>query len=251
MTLRVNVRKTSAQAYQARLVAAGIEARPLWSEAVMLGRPQRVETLPGFAEGEVSVQDAGAQHVPRLLELRPGMHVLDACAAPGGKAAHVLECCDCRLLAVDASAERARRIAQNFSRLGLSGEVRVGDSLHPESYAGGEAFERIVLDVPCTASGVVRRHPDIKWLRREADIAAFAGMQQRLLESLWRVLAHDGKLLYVTCSVFPEENRQQVDAFLARHAEARALPVEGIDDGQLLPCAESDGFYYALLKKNR
>jgi len=163
----------------------------------------------------------------------------------------LLERFDCRLMAVDSSRERVHRIAENLSRLGLRGEVRVGDSLRPESYSGGAPFERIVLDVPCTASGVVRRHPDIKWLRRESDIASFARTQQALLESLWRVLAPDGKLLYVTCSVFPEENRLQIEGFLARHAEARVLPVEGTEGGQILPGAESDGFYYALLQKNR
>jgi len=251
MTLRVNVRKTTTKGYLARLSEAGISARALWGEAIMLERPQRVDTLPGFAEGEASVQDAGAQHVPRLLDVHAGMRVLDACAAPGGKAAHLLERFDCRLMAVDSSRERVQRIAENLSRLGLRGEVRVGDSLRPESYSGGAPFERIVLDVPCTASGVVRRHPDIKWLRRESDIASFARTQQALLESLWRVLAPDGKLLYVTCSVFPEENRLQIEGFLARHAEARVLPVEGTEGGQILPGAESDGFYYALLQKNR
>jgi 16S rRNA (cytosine967-C5)-methyltransferase len=249
MTLRVNVRKNSVAACLERLGAAGINATPLGGEAIRLARPQRVESLPGFVEGEISVQDAGAQHAPRLLDVRDGMSVLDACAAPGGKAAHILERSSCELLAVDASPERVRRIDGTLARLGLKAEVKIGDSLRPESYTGGRMFERILLDAPCTASGVVRRHPDIKWLRRETDIASFAARQALLLDALWRVLAADGKLLYVTCSVFPEENRLQADTFLARHADAQALPVDGIPGGQILPQADTDGFFYALLYK--
>lgn len=251
MTLRINVRKTTMQEYLSRLARAGIAARVLWDEAVMLEQPMRVEALPGFAEGEVSVQDAGAQHARRLLEVRDGMSVLDACAAPGGKAAHILEHANCRLTAVDASADRAGRISETLARLGLAAEVRVADSLTPESFAEGRLFDRILLDAPCTASGVVRRHPDIKWLRREADIAAFARFQESLLEALWRVLSPDGRLLYVTCSVFPEEGRLRADAFLGRHPEARSLPAAGLAGGQILPSAESDGFYYSLLQKSR
>jgi 16S rRNA (cytosine967-C5)-methyltransferase len=175
--------------------------------------------------------------------------VLDACAAPGGKAAHLLERFQCNLLAVDSSPERVRRIHDTLKRLGLEARVTTGDSLRPESYAKGGLFERILLDAPCTASGVVRRHPDIKWLRRESDVQSFAKAQQALLEALWRVLATNGKLLYVTCSVFPEENRLQADAFLARHADALRLDVKGIPAGQLLPGPDTDGFFYALFEK--
>jgi 16S rRNA (cytosine967-C5)-methyltransferase len=248
MTLRVNLRRTAVDTYMRRLDAAGIRARTLGEAAVVLERPLPVEALPGFAEGEVSVQDAGAQRTSKLLDVAPGMNVLDACAAPGGKAAHILEDADCRLTAVDISAERVRRVSQGLARLGLAADVKVGDGTRPESFAPGELFDRILIDAPCTASGVVRRHPDIKWLRRESDIASFAAMQERLLESLWRVLVPDGKLLYVTCSVFPEENRLRLDAFLARHPDARALRIEGA--GQLLPSPESDGFYYAVLAKD-
>jgi 16S rRNA (cytosine967-C5)-methyltransferase len=249
MTLRVNVRRTSVERYLSRLAEAGTGARALGGEAVLLERPMRVEALPGFAEGEVSVQDAAAQRTPRLLDVRDGMHVLDACAAPGGKAAHILELARCELVAVDASAERARRVSETLARLGLAAEVLTADSEQPETFAAGRRFDRVLLDAPCTASGVVSRHPDIKWLRRQSDIASFAATQRRLLEALWRVLEPDGKLLYVTCSVFPEENRLQVDAFLARHPDARSVPVAGA--GQILPCPASDGFYYALLEKRR
>jgi 16S rRNA (cytosine967-C5)-methyltransferase len=248
MTLRVNARRTTVQRYLAKLAAAGIAAQPLGGEAVLLAQPMGVETLPGFADGEVSVQDAGAQHAPDLLEAGNGMRVLDACAAPGGKAAHLLERADCELLAVDANGERARRINETFGRLGLEARVLVADSEKPESFAGERSFERILLDAPCTASGVARRHPDIKWLRRASDVTSFAALQARLLEALWRVLGPDGKLLYVTCSVFPEENSLQIDAFLARHAEAHLLPPP-FEGGQILPGPVTDGFYYAVLHK--
>lgn len=254
MTLRVNVRRHSPQGYLQKLAQSGLQARLLFGAAVGLVTPCRVESLPGFAEGEVSVQDAGAQCAAPLLDVRPGMRVLDACAAPGGKAAHLLELVECDLTAVELLPQRADRIAGNFARLGLSGRIAVGDCLAPQSYWDGVPYERILLDVPCSASGVVRRHPDIKWLRRKSDIARFAATQGSMLESLWPLLVPDGKLLYVTCSVFPEENEQRVRAFLGRHPEAtRLAPVEAPcamnDDGQILPGEDSDGFFYALLQK--
>jgi 16S rRNA (cytosine967-C5)-methyltransferase len=249
MVLRVNRRRLPASAYLEKLDRAGIAARVLGQEAVLLEKPCRVERLPGFAAGEVSVQDAGAQRAAPLLDVRDGMRVLDACAAPGGKTGHLLELAQCELLAVDADAERARRIAENLSRLGLAARIVVGDCREPESFSEGRTFDRILLDAPCSASGVVRRHPDIRWLRRRADTAEFARAQAELLDALWRVLAADGKLLYATCSVFPEENSGQVRAFLARHPEAEMLPLPGLDDGSILPSAYSDGFFYALLTK--
>jgi 16S rRNA (cytosine967-C5)-methyltransferase len=179
------------------------------------------------------------------------MRVLDACAAPGGKAAHMLELADCDLLAIDISRERAGRIEENFIRLGLKGIVCVADALEPATFWDSRPFDRILADVPCSASGVVRRHPDIRWLRREADIAKYASLQARMLESLWPLLAPGGTLLYATCSVFQEENSEQVQRFLGRHPEALAMPLIGLEDGQVVPGAESDGFYYALLQKNR
>jgi 16S rRNA (cytosine967-C5)-methyltransferase len=203
MTLRVNLRRTSIDGYMDKLAQAQIGARTLGGAAVQLDRPCRVDVLPGFAEGEVSVQDLGAQAAAPLLAVRPGMRVLDACAAPGGKAAHLLELGDCELLAVDVSRERAARIIENLVRLGLKGTVLVGDAAQPQTFWDGRPFDRILADVPCSASGVVRRHPDILWLRREADISGFAATQARVLDSLWQLLIPGGTLLYATCSVFP------------------------------------------------
>src|SRR5437899_8711131 len=259
MVLRVNRRRLSAKGYLEKLDRAGIPARALGRDAVLLGKPCRVERLPGFAAGEVSVQDAGAQRAAPLLDVRDGMRVLDACAAPGGKTGHLLELAQCELLAVDADGVRARRIAENLSRLKLSAKVVVGDCRKPELFWEEKPFDRVLLDAPCSGSGVVRRHPDIKWLRRKTDAPEFGRVQAELLEALWRVVAPDGKLLYATCSVFPEENGAQVDGVLLRHPEAERLPLPGFADndrrvprpleGQILPSAHSDGFFYALLRK--
>jgi len=254
MSLRVNARRSSPQSYLQKLAQSGLEARHLFGAAVRLKTPCRVESLPGFAEGEVSVQDAGAQCAAPLLDVRPGMRVLDACAAPGGKAAHLLELVECDLTAVELLPQRAERIADNFARLGLSGRIAVGDCLSPQSFWDGVPYERILLDAPCSASGVVRRHPDIKWLRRESDVARFAETQSSMLESLWPLLVPDGKLLYASCSVFPEENEQRVREFLGRHPEAIHLSTPDRtcamnDAGQILPGEDWDGFFYALLRK--
>ena len=251
MTLRVNMRRASVEGYLEKLAQADMRARAIGGTAVLLERPCRVDALPGFAEGEVSVQDKGAQGAAPLLNVEPGMRVLDACAAPGGKAAHLLELVECELLAVDISRERALRIDENFSRLGLKGTVLVGDAARPPTFWDGRPFDRVLADVPCSASGVVRRHPDILWLRRETDIAGFAAAQARLLEALWQLLIPGGTLLYATCSVFPEENGLQVRSFLGRHPEALAMPLAGVENGQILPGSDTDGFYYALLQKNR
>ena len=251
MTLRVNVRRASVQSYLEKLAHAQLHACALGGAAVLLERPCRIEALPGFAEGEVSVQDKGAQAAAPLLDVKPGMRVLDACAAPGGKAAHMLELEECELIAVDISRERAVRIDESLTRLGLNGTVQVGDAARPPTFWDGRPFDRILVDVPCSASGVVRRHPDILWLRRESDIAGFAATQARMLEALWQLLVPGGTLLYATCSVFPEENGLQVRSFLGRHPEAFAMPLAGLGDGQILPESDTDGFYYALLQKNR
>jgi 16S rRNA (cytosine967-C5)-methyltransferase len=255
MILRVNRRRLSAHAYVEKLQNAGLAARLLGEQAVMLEKPCRVERLPGFSAGEVSVQDAGAQRAALLLDVGDGMRVLDACAAPGGKTGHVLELVHCELVAVDVDGARAARISDNLSRLKLQARVVVADCREPEAFSGAGRFDRILLDAPCSASGVVRRHPDIKWLRRRTDVAEFGRMQTQLLDALWRVLAPGGKLLYATCSVFPEENGARVREFLERQPEAESLPLPrfpGWDDdaqGQILPSAISDGFYYALLRK--
>ncbi|HSS46403.1 MAG TPA: 16S rRNA (cytosine(967)-C(5))-methyltransferase RsmB [Burkholderiales bacterium] len=247
MTLRVNRRASTKRDYHLRLQSAQIEAVDLGGDALMLKRPLMVEELPGFAEGQVSVQDAAAQRAAPLLDVRPGMRVLDACAAPGGKTAHILEQADAEVTALDNDGERLRRVEENLRRLKLKARIVCGDAGQPATWWDGVPYQRILADVPCSASGVVRRHPDIKWLRRETDVGKFAGQQSRILDALWQCLDGGGKLLYVTCSVFAEENRQQVDAFLGRHKNAELQPLN--TDGQLLPDSQHDGFFYALLRK--
>ena len=249
MTLRVNVRRGSLSDYLGLLAAQGIEARQVGPVAVRLATPVPVESLPGFTDGSVSVQDAGAQLAAPYLDVAAGQRVLDACAAPGGKAAHILEHADVDLTALDVDAARLDRVRATLQRLGLTARIVQGDAAEPAPWAGGRTFERILLDAPCTASGVVRRYPDIKWLRREGDVARFAALQGQFLAALWQLLEPGGKLLYATCSVFDEENRAVVEGFLAQHADARRVPLAGLADGQLLPDAEHDGFYYALLDK--
>jgi 16S rRNA (cytosine967-C5)-methyltransferase len=251
MTLRINRRRAAATDFEAELAAAGIGGRCLDDDALLLERPLPVDRLPGFAEGRVSVQDWGAQQAAPLLDARSGMRVLDACAAPGGKTAHLLERADLDLTALDADAARAARIGDNLVRLGLAATVKTADCRDLAAWWDGRPFDRILADVPCSASGVVRRHPDIKWLRRPADIAGFARTQAEILDALWQTLAPGGRMLYATCSLFPEENGGQVAAFAARHPDAEKLPLAGRNDNewQLLPGAEHDGFYYALLAK--
>jgi 16S rRNA (cytosine967-C5)-methyltransferase len=251
MTLRVNRRALSAQAYRARLHEAGLRAEVVGPAAVTLEQPMPAAALPGFAQGWVSVQDLGAQFAAPCLDLRDGQRVLDACAAPGGKAAHILETADVDLLALDRDPERLQRAASDLTRTGLHATLRVADAGALDAWWDGVAFQRILLDAPCSGSGVVRRHPDIKWLRRETDLPAMAREQARLLAALWRTLERGGKLLYVTCSVFAEENQARAAEFLVQHADARRLPLTDAlaSDGQLLPDPRHDGFYYALFEK--
>lgn len=251
MTLRVNRRSGNVETCLAQLSQAGIVAHALGRDAILLDQPVAVGRLPGFAEGRISVQDGGAQLAAGLLDVADGMRVLDACAAPGGKTMHLLELADLDLVALDHDAKRLHKVEQNLGRLGLRAQCITGDAAEPQTWWDGGPFQRILADVPCSASGVVRRHPDIKWLRRESDIAQFAAQQAHILDALWRCLEQGGKLLYVTCSVFDEENHQQIAAFLARHADARLLPLPSLaeQDLQLIPNQEHDGFYYALLAK--
>jgi 16S rRNA (cytosine967-C5)-methyltransferase len=251
MTLRVNRRHTDADSYLELLKEQDLQAEFLGGEAIQLNAPVSVEKLPHFADGWVSVQDAGAQYAAHLLDVKDGMRVLDACAAPGGKSAHLLENCDVELTAMDNDGERLKRVEENLARLNLQARTVVGDAANPDAWWDGKPFDRILADVPCSASGVVRRHPDIKWLRRPSDIAKFASTQAEILDALWKVLARGGKLLYATCSVFAEENQNQVAAFRHRHPDAELIsPSEGQDlHGQLLPDAHHDGFFYALLFK--
>lgn len=255
-TLRVNARWGDAAKYLQILTEADLPARQTGVDAVTLDKAVSVHSLPGFDQGWVSVQDAGAQWAARLLDAQPGERVLDACAAPGGKTGHILEriapdASPVMLSALDIDATRLARVQENLDRLHLEASLIEGDAAHPEAWWDGQPFDRILADVPCSASGVVRRNPDIKWLRRPDDIAQFAAQQAVMLERLWPLLAPGGTLLYATCSIFNEENDGQVQAFLARHAEdaARCPLPEPLSDGSLLPDAEHDGFFYALLRK--
>lgn len=260
MWVRVNRLHGTREAWQERLAAAGGAGTP-WEpapEALLLAAPMDVEALPGFSAGDVSVQDAAAQLAAGLLEPQPGMRVLDACAAPGGKAAHLLERCpQAELTALDVAPARLERVRENLTRLGLTAEVRAGDAADPAGWWDGRPYERILLDAPCTGSGVVRRHPDIKLLRRPEDVPAMAARQQALLEALWPLLAPGGKLLYATCSVFRAENSARVAAFLAAHPEARAVDLGEPGWGRragpgrqvLTGEAALDGFYYACLTR--
>ena len=250
-TLRVNCRHGDVAGYLQRLADAGMTARQTGPDAVTLEKAVPVHSLPGFDAGDVSVQDAGAQWAARLLDAQPGERILDACAAPGGKTGHILERADVILTAVDADVARLARVEENLNRLQLEATLVEGDAAQPETWWDGQPYDRILADVPCSASGVVRRNPDIKWLRRPDDIPQFAAQQAVMLEALWRLLAPGGTLLYATCSLFHEENDGQVRAFLARHtgdAERCPLP-EPLSDGSLLPDADHDGFFYALLRK--
>jgi 16S rRNA (cytosine967-C5)-methyltransferase len=253
MSLRVNRRRCSVEEYERKLQAAGMVCRRIADRGLLLERPVPIERLPGFAAGEVSVQDAGAQRAARCLDLAAGQRVLDACAAPGGKAADILETSDVELTALDADAERCARLETNLARLGLTARVTNADCTQLREWWDGVPFDRVLADVPCSGSGVARRHPDIKWLRRSADIAAFAERQAAILDALWQVLGPDGKLLYATCSVLPQENDAVIDAFVERQraAGARAvrLPLSDGAASQRLPDAMGDGFFYALIHK--
>lgn len=251
MTLRVNIRKTTQDDYLQQLYNEGMAAHSAGEFGITLEKPLLVEKLPSFSSGLISVQDLGAQFAAPMLDVQAGMRVLDACSAPGGKAAHLLELAEIELLALDNDAVRLQKVRGTLQRLGLKALVKAGDAAKPETWWDGQPFDRILADVPCTASGIVRRHPDIKWLRREADIASFCVQQTAILRSLWSTLAKGGKLLYATCSVFEEENIQQIQVFLAATPDAKPLDnCEGLNhSGQLLPCDSHDGFFYALLQK--
>ncbi len=273
LTLRVNARHLSSRDYlEQHLRPAGIEGILNGAHGVTLAQACPVQQLPGFAEGCISVQDAAAQlAAPLLLEALPqgnNLRVLDACAAPGGKTAHLLELADHAVTALDVDPVRCQRIHDNLQRLGLQATVLAADAGAPASWWDGQPFDAILLDAPCTASGIVRRHPDVPWLRRAQDVPQLAAQQQRLLEALWPLLAPGGHLLYCTCSVFKQEGEEQIAGFLQRHADvvARAAP------GHLLPkhhnkdaglgengtlgtgtasasLVDHDGFFYALLAK--
>jgi 16S rRNA (cytosine967-C5)-methyltransferase len=262
LTLRVNARVTTRDALLGVLREHDIEAHAAGVAGAIVDAPRPPTELPGFAEGAFAVQDLAAQLAAPLLDARDGMRVLDACSAPGGKAAHLLELALVALVALDADRMRLARVRDNLDRLvpgARDVQIVEGDARTPSAWWDGRAFDRILADVPCTASGVVRRHPDGKWLRRESDVGAFAATQAAILDALWPLLAPGGKLLYATCSVFAAENEQRVEAFCAAHADALretlTFPAGAAHvHGQLLPSAEAaghnqDGFYYALLRK--
>ncbi|MGV0986493.1 MAG: 16S rRNA (cytosine(967)-C(5))-methyltransferase RsmB [Limnohabitans sp.] len=265
MTLRVNRQHHTVGAYQAQLQALGLPAKPVGQDGLQLSQAVPVHQLPGFAQGHVSVQDAAAQVSARLLmqglDTQKPWRILDACAAPGGKTGHLLELCpQAQVLALDVDAQRCERIHQNLDRLGLKAQVKAADAGQPGTWWDGQAFDAILLDAPCTASGIVRRHPDVRWLRRPTDSAQLAKIQAQLLQTLWPLLAEGGKLLYCTCSVFKAEGDETVQAFLRRNTNAALRPSPGhlipgqtpkglvVEDNQL---GEHDGFYYALLEKRR
>ena len=254
LILRVNTRQHTRQEYQDLLQQAGISAEPINEVAgialgstLLLREPAPVSDLPGFYSGAVSVQDAGAQIAAVLLDPKPGERVLDACAAPGGKTAHLLELAECEMVALEIDGERLGKIGGNLDRLRLQSEsVRVvrGDA-SKAAWWDGKPFDKILLDAPCSASGIVARHPDIPFLRREADIKTLQQRQRAILTQAWKILKQGGTLLYVTCSVFPEEGEEQAVWFAAEHADALRLSAPG----QILPSEANDGFYYALFKK--
>jgi 16S rRNA (cytosine967-C5)-methyltransferase len=257
LSLRVNRQQVSREAYQAALSAAGLEAQSgvYAPEALILIKPCDVSELPHFNQGWVSVQDEAAQLAAGLLQLEPGQRVLDACAAPGGKSAHILETCPhLELIALDAHAGRLHAVTDTLQRLQLHAHIHCAAAEDLETWWDGKPFERILLDAPCSATGVIRRHPDIKYLRRASDIGVLVEKQALLLDKLWQTLAPGGLLLYATCSILPVENVQQIIAFLSRHSDAQELPLT-VEWGypmsvgrQILP-ATMDGFYYALLRR--
>ncbi len=258
LTLRVNRRLGSRADYQAELATIDLPAEPVpeAEDALRLAAAVPVEQLPGFAAGRASVQDAAAQLAAGLLDARPGQRVLDACSAPGGKTAHLLETVDrLDLLALDSDAQRLQRVAENLRRGGLSARLEPADAAKPTVWWDGRPFDRILLDAPCSGTGVIRRHPDIKWLRRDTDIPRMAELQQRLLRALWPLLAPGGLLLYATCSVLRAEGEAVLREFLGAHADAREAPIEaawgeacGVGR-RIAPGGDFDGFYYARLTR--
>lgn len=254
MTLRINRRHGNSESYLKELEQAGLAGKALDDYAVRLHEAVSVNALPGFAEGRVSVQDWGAQQAAYLLKPQSGERILDACAAPGGKTGHLLEMADCQMTALDISSERMARVHSNLQRLGFLSEnknfqtgmvqLKSADAADLAGWYEGKPFDAILADVPCTASGVVKRNPDIKWLRRPGDALKTARQQEPLLDSLWSVLRPGGRMLLATCSLFEEENQQQLSRFLTRHADAQCS-----ESRVLIPNGNQDGFYYALIHK--
>ena len=263
MVMRVNQRRIQRSELAAQWLAQGLISQEVGVDGLILAQAMPVERIPGFSEGLCSVQDAGAQMAASLLlQALPGhgaqTRILDACAAPGGKTAHLLELSDAQVVALDVDPARCERIDGNLERLGLHAKVSVGDATESDAWWDGQPFDAILLDAPCTASGIVRRHPDVPWLRRASDVPQLARLQQRLMVALWPLLKPGGVMLYCTCSVFKTEGEGQIKAFLQHNTQALSLPCVGhllplnrLDSGAVadnLPC-DHDGFFYALLQK--
>lgn len=264
MAVRVNQRLIAREELQARWAADGLVSDLAGEHGLVLQQAKPVQAIPGFTQGWWSVQDLGAQWAAPLLlkNLKPHtgqqLRILDACAAPGGKTAHLLEMADAQVTALDIDAQRCQLIESNLQRLQLQAQVVVADAAKPNTWWNGQVFDGILLDAPCTASGIVRRHPDIPWLRRATDVAGLAAQQKELLHGLWPLLAPGGHLLYCTCSLFAAEGREQIQSFLANNSQARllpsvgpflpGLPVQGnaVNDNH---AREHDGFFYALLER--
>jgi 16S rRNA (cytosine967-C5)-methyltransferase len=263
MTLRVNRSCTTVAEVQSQLTALGVASQPVGASGLQLHKAMPVQQLPGFLRGHVSVQDAAAQVAAPLLmqglDPMQSWRVLDACAAPGGKTGHLLEICpNAKVLALDVDAQRCQRIHQNLDRLRVVAQVRAADAAQPAQWWDGQLFDAILLDAPCTASGIVRRHPDVRWLRRPEDSAQLAKTQSQLLKVLWPLLKAGGRLLYCTCSLFKAEGDEVVDSFLQRNTDAQICPSPGHLVPGVVPAGwpvgdnalgEHDGFYYALLEK--
>ncbi|HEY8036773.1 MAG TPA: 16S rRNA (cytosine(967)-C(5))-methyltransferase RsmB [Methylobacter sp.] len=260
MVLRVNLSKISRENYLQLLTEQGISAQTVsfCPSAIILDKPVPVDLLPGFADGSVSVQDTAAQLAAGLLDVQPGHRVLDVCAAPGGKTAHILESQPRlkELVAVDIDESRMQRVSENLQRLNLQAKLVVGDAANPQSWWDGKPFDRILLDAPCSALGVIRRHPDIKLLRRAEDIGQLQVLQKSILQAVWPLLAPEGLMVYATCSILKQENEQQVQAFLAEHSDAVELSIDadwgtaGVCGRQILTGESAmDGFYYACISK--
>lgn len=254
MWLRVNQQHHTPDNYRKKLIAANIavEASDEKTQAILLTKAVDVDLLPDFHHGHVSIQDAAAQQAAVLLGAQKGEHILDCCAAPGGKTCHILELANVIMTAIDVEAERLARVQENLTRLNLTAQLITGDATDPASWWQGEQFDRILLDAPCSATGVIRRHPDIKWLRKAEDIEKLQQLQQQILKNIWPLLKSGGTLLYATCSVLPQENDLQITQFLAEHQNATLEKINADDKlgWQILPNENNmDGFYYAKLIK--
>lgn len=258
--LRVNQQQTSRQTYSQQLTTANIQHQisPELEHGLYLGKSTDVTRLPGYTAGHFAVQDGAAQWAAQLLNAQPGERILDCCAAPGGKTCHIIERCPyvAEVTALEIDPLRLTRVAENLQRLQLKANLLQGDAAKPQEWWDKQQYERILLDAPCSATGIIRRHPDIKWLRKGSDIATLVQLQSEILDAIWPLLKPGGTLLYATCSILPDENQQQISAFLARTNNAQLQPIANQSDPthigwQILPGQQQmDGFYYARLLKS-